>query len=69
MFEEDVLVVLVAWDEAAALRQLAVPVCRSQGYDDVLPDAPEHLLHQQYTMLRPPSSKPCSTNVTDTHQL
>lgn len=48
----DVVITFVPAAQAAAIRSIAVPVCRVHGYDDVLPDVEEQDV--QYTMLRPP---------------
>jgi hypothetical protein len=52
----DDVCILVPVEQAATFRQLAVPVLRSHGWDDVLPECPEHLLLWQYVLLRLPAS-------------
>lgn len=51
----DVVIILAPAEQAAAIRSIAVPVCRVHGYDDVLPD--DEILDVQYTMLRPPGKQ------------
>jgi hypothetical protein len=58
----DEVCIAIPVQQAAAFQQLAVPVLRSHGWDDVLPECPEHLLVWQYVLLRLPASgqtQPC----------
>lgn len=62
--EFDITIVYLPSWALKSFRQLAVPICRAHGYDDVLPEVPDSCKGHQYILIRGPAGKPIKRTAT-----